>query len=455
MSSKLKNPDFKNRGQSPDIEMLKERIAGVLSLARQLGASDAEASTSASAGLSVTVRMREVETLEYHRDQGLALTVYFGQRKGSASSSDLSDAAVEESVRRACGLAQYAAEDDCSGLADADRLAKSIPELDLYHPWSIGPVEAIDFATECEAAALDSDARISNSEGATVSTSAGCRAYGNTRGFLEGYSDSHHSLSCAVLAEQDGQMESDYEYSVARDAADLTSAVAIGREAARRTLQRLGSSKLETQSAPVLFPARLARGLFGHLVAAVSGGSQYRKATFLLDRLDTQVLADFISIDEIPHIPKALGSAAFDNEGVATRDRRLVDGGVLKGYVLGSYYARKLGMQTTGNAGGIHNLTVSNTGQSFEVLLAEMDRGFVVCELMGSGINAVTGDYSRGAAGYWVENGEMQFPVSEITIAGNLLEMYKNIVAVGTDTELRGTIRTGSVLLEEMTLAGN
>jgi PmbA protein len=426
-----------------------------LKLAQQHGASDAEASVSKNSGLSVTVRMREVETLEYHRDQGLGLTVYFGQRKGSASSSDLSAAAVEESVRRACGLAQYAAEDDCSGLADADRLAKSIPDLDLYHPWTIGPPEAIDLATECEVAALDSDARVNNSEGATVSTSSGCRAYGNTRGFLEGCRESHHSLSCAVLAEQDGQMERDYEYSVARDAAELTSPVEVGREAARRTLQRLGATKLATQSAPVLFPARLARGLFGHLIAAISGGSQFRQSTFLLDRLDSQVLADFISIDERPHIPKALGSAAYDNEGVETRDRRLVDAGVLKGYVLGSYYARKLGLQTTGNAGGIHNLTVSNTGQDFDALLAEMNRGFLVSELMGSGINPVTGDYSRGAAGYWVENGKVQFPVSEVTIAGNLLNMYGNIVAVGTDTELRGSIRTGSVLLEEMTLAGN
>lgn len=427
----------------------------MLNLATQLGASDAEAATSTSSGLSVTVRMREVETLEYHRDQGLALTVYFGQRKGNASTSDLSDAALQESVRRACGLARYAAEDHCAGLADADRLAKEIPDLDLHHSWSIGPPEAIDIATECEAAALDSDPRINNSEGASVSTSAGCRVYGNTRGFLHGYPESNHSLYCAVLAAENGRMERDDEYTVARDAADLCDPVTLGREAGLRTVQRLGATKLDTCSTPVLFPARLARGLFGHLIGAISGGSQYRKSTFLLDRLETRVLADIVTIDELPHIPKGLASAPFDNEGVETVDRPLVKGGVLKGYVLGSYYARKLGMQTTGNSGGIHNLVVSNTGQSWEELLKQMDRGFVVSELMGQGVNPVTGDYSRGAAGYWVENGQIQAPVSEMTVAGNLLDMYRNIVAIGADTDYRGGIRTGSVLVEEMTLAGN
>jgi PmbA protein len=448
-------PEPKTDQQQRDIESLKARIAEVLELARQHGASDAEASASASSGLSVTVRMRDVETLEYHRDQGIGLTVYFGQKKGSASSSDLSEAAVRESVQRACGLAQYAAEDDCAGLADADRLATDIPDLDLYHPWSLEPPEAIDLAIECEAAALDSDPRINNSEGATVSTSAGCRAYGNTRGFLEGYRDSHHSVSCAVLAEENAQMERDYEYTLARDVTELENVVDVGREAAARTVHRLGARKLDTRAVPVLFPARVARGLFGHLIGAISGGSQYRKSTFLLDKLDSQVLADIVTIDEKPHIARGLASAPFDSEGVATVDRRLVDAGVIKGYVLGSYYARKLGRQTTGNAGGIHNLTVSNTGQAYAELLSEMDRGFLVSELMGDAVNPVTGDYSRGAAGYWVENGEVQFPVSEVTIAGNLLDMYRNIVAIGTDTDYRGGIRTGSVLLSEMTLAGS
>jgi PmbA protein len=439
----------------PGIGTLKERVDHVLKLARQLGASDAEASASFSSGLSVTVRLRDVETLEYHRDQGIGLTVYFGQRKGSASTSDLGTAALEESVRRACGLAKYAAEDDCAGLADADRLAKSIPDLDLFHPWTIEPPEAITLATECESAALDADSRISNSDGATVGTSAGCSVYGNSRDFLEGYRASQHSVSCAVVAAENGQMERDYEYTVARDPTDLSSPANVGREAADRTVRRLGSTKLETRSSPVLFPARLARGLFSHFLGAISGGSQYRKATFLLDCLDKQVFADLVSIDELPHVPKALASAAFDNEGVATRERRLVDAGVVSGYVLGSYYARKLGMETTGNAGGIHNLLVSDTGHSFADLMAQMDRGFFVSELMGQGVNTTTGDYSRGAAGFWVENGEIQYPVNEITVAGNLQTMFRNIVAIGNDVDLRGGIRSGSVLVDGLTLAGN
>ena len=441
--------------QQPGIKVLKEHVEQVLNLARELGATDAEASASFSSGLSVTVRMRDVETLEYHRDQGIGLTVYFGQRKGSASTSDLGNDALEESVRRACGLAKYAAEDDCAGLADADRLARSVPDLDLCHPWSIEPAQAIVLATDCEAAALDSDLRITNSEGATVGTSSGCSVYGNSNGFIEGYRTSQHSLSCAVVASDNGQMERDYEYSVARDPMDLSDPKEVGRQAAERTLRRLGSTKLETRSSPVLYPARLARGLFGHFLGAISGGAQYRKATFLLDSLETPVFADLVSIDELPHLPKALASAPFDGDGVATHDRTLVDAGVVKGYVLGSYYARKLGMETTGNAGGIHNLVVSDTGQGFADLLAKMDRGFLVSELMGQGVNSMTGDYSRGAAGFWVENGEIQYPVSEITVAGNLRDMFRNIVAIGNDRDCRGGIRTGSVLVDGLTLAGN
>ena len=441
--------------QQPGIKVLKEHVEQVLNLARELGATDAEASASFSSGLSVTVRMRDVETLEYHRDQGIGLTVYFGQRKGSASTSDLGNDALEESVRRACGLAKYVAEDDCAGLADADRLARSVPDLDLCHPWSIEPAQAIVLATDCEAAALDSDLRITNSEGATVGTSSGCSVYGNSNGFIEGYRTSQHSLSCAVVASDNGQMERDYEYSVARDPMDLSDPKEVGRQAAERTLRRLGSTKLETRSSPVLYPARLARGLFGHFLGAISGGAQYRKATFLLDSLETPVFADLVSIDELPHLPKALASAPFDGDGVATHDRTLVDAGVVKGYVLGSYYARKLGMETTGNAGGIHNPVVSDTGQGFADLLAKMDRGFLVSELMGQGVNSMTGDYSRGAAGFWVENGEIQYPVSEITVAGNLRDMFRNIVAIGNDRDCRGGIRTGSVLVDGLTLAGN
>lgn len=439
----------------PGIDALQDTVARALDLAKQNGASAAEGSASFSSGLSVTVRLREVETLEYHRDQGLGLTVYFGQRKGSASTSDISIAAVEEAVRRACGLARYGEEDDCAGLADPARLAKDIPDLDLHHPWSLEPHQAIELATECEAAALDHDERIRNSEGATVSTSSGCRVYGNTNDFLAGYRDSSHSLSCAVLAEADGGMERDFEYTVSRNADDLLGPVVVGREAAAKAVKRLGATKLDTRKAPVLFPARLARGFFGHMLGAISGGSLYRKSTFLLDSLDTQVLADFVTIDEQPHLPAGLASSPFDDEGVATVDRRLVDAGVIKGYILGSYYARKLGMESTGNAGGIHNLRVSDTGHGFTDLLAQMDRGLLVTELIGHGVNPVTGDYSRGAVGFWVENGEIRFPVAEITMAGNLKDMYRNIVAIGNDVDLRGGIRTGSVLVEEMTIAGS
>jgi PmbA protein len=439
----------------PDIEKLSECVERVLQLARQHGASDAEGSASFRAGLSVTARMRDVETLEYHRDQGLGVTVFFGQRKGNASTSDLGEAAIEETVRRACGLAQFAAEDECAGLADPQRLAKDIPDLDLYHPWSIEPHQAIDRAIECEAAALDADKRIGNSEGATLSTSSGQSVYGNTNNFLAGFRTSSHSLSCAVVAQDAGQMERDYEYTVSRRAEDLVSGVLIGRQAAERSLHRLGAQKIDTCKSPVLLSPRIARGFFGHLLGAISGGSQYRKSTFLLDSVASQVLADCVSIDERPHIPGGLASAPFDAEGVETQDRCLVEHGVIKGYVLSSYYARKLGLQTTGNAGGIHNLVVSHTDQSFADLLASMDTGLLVNEVMGQGVNPVTGDYSRGAAGFWVEGGEIQYPVAEITIAGNLRDMYRNIVALGNDTDLRGGIQTGSVLLEEMTLAGN
>ncbi|MCC7257515.1 MAG: metalloprotease PmbA [Gammaproteobacteria bacterium] len=444
-----------NRGHhEPSIDDLKARVARALELARGLGASQAEASASFGTGLSVTVRLRAVETLEFHRDQGLGITVYFGGRKGSASTSDLGAAAIGESVRKACTLARYAAEDACAGLADADRLARTVPDLALWHPWSLDADEAIEAATRCEAAALDSDPRITNSEGASLSSHEGCRVYGNSHGFLEGYRDTHHSLACAVIASQGEQMERDMDYTQARDPVDLHAGEAVGRQAARRAAARLGAVKLDTRQAPVLFPPRLARGLVGHLVGAVSGGALYRRSSFLLDSLGTAVMADCVTIDEQPHIAKGLASAPFDDEGVATTGRRLVSAGVLQGYVLGSYSARKLGMASTGNAGGIHNLVVHDTGQGEADLLAALDTGLLLTELMGSGVNPVTGDYSRGAAGFWVERGEIRFPVSEITIAGNLRNMYRGILAVGNDVEYAGAIRTGSILVREMTIAG-
>lgn len=440
-----------------DAQGLKERVAEVLAMANRLGASQAEASASFSTGLSVTVRMRSVETLEYQRDQGLGITVYFGQRKGSASTSDLQQSAVEESVRKAVSLARYTAEDDCAGLADADRMAREIPDLDLYHPWSLDAAGAIELASRCEAAALDHDPRIGNSEGASLNTREGLRVYGNSHGFLAGYRSTSHSLSCAVVASHGGQMERDYEFTVARDPVELLAAAAVGEEAARRALARLGARKISTRRAPVLYPARLARGLVGHLIGALAGRAQYRRASFLLDSLGSQVLASHVSIDERPHLPGALASAPYDGEGVATTDRRLIDAGVVGGYVLSSYSARKLGMETTGNAGGVHNLVVSSSlgAPGFEELLEQLGTGFLVTELMGSGINPVTGDYSRGAAGFWVEDGRISFPVSEVTVAGNLREMYQDILAVGGDVDLRGSVRSGSILIREMTIAGS
>jgi len=434
---------------------LQDSVAQALDQAAALGASQAEASASFGAGLSVTVRQQDVETLEYHRDQGLDVTVYFGQRKGSASTTDMRAAAIAETVAKACSLARYAAEDEAAGLADASRMATEFPDLDLYHHWALDADEAISVATACEAAALNSDKRISNSEGATVGKHEGCHVYGNSHGFLAGFPDSQHSLSCSVLAGQGGNMQRDYEYTVARDPAELVAAETVGRQAGLATVARLGSRKLDTRVTPVIYPAKLARGLFGHAIGALGGGALYRRASFLLDGLGEQVFAPHITLSERPFLPRGLSSSTFDNEGVATQERALVSRGVLEGYVLASYYARKLGLDSTGNAGGVHNLLVSDTGVSYADLIEEMGTGFVVTELMGQGVNPVTGDYSRGAAGFWIENGEIVHPVHEVTLGGNLRDMYKGILQVATDTDCRGGIRSGSVLIDKMTLAGS
>jgi PmbA protein len=434
---------------------LADSISDVLAQARKLGADQVEASASAGAGLSVTVRKQETETLEYHRDQGLAVTVFLGGRKGSASTSDMSAESLSETVAKACSLAKYAAVDEAAGLADAARMATEFPDLQLFHPWSLGADQAIELARECEAAALGQDKRINNSEGATVSSHEGCSVYGNSHGFLAGYPDSQHSLSCAVLAAEGSDMQRDYEYTVARDPGELAGPASVGREAAQRTLGRLGARKLDTRVTPVIYPARLARSLIGHAIGALRGGALYRRSSFLLDCLDKEVFASHVTLREDPLLHKALGSAAFDGEGVATRARDLVEDGVLKGYVLSSYYARKLGLETTGNAGGVHNLIVSDTGVSYADLVEQMGTGFIVTELMGQGVNSVTGDYSRGASGFWVEKGVIAYPVHEVTIAGNLLDMYKGIVAIATDTDCRGGIRSGSLLIDQVTLAGS
>jgi PmbA protein len=439
------------------IPELKDIVSDALDRARALGATQAEADVSLQKGLTTTVRLGEVETVEYQRDRGMGVTVYFGKRKGSASTADLSPRAVSETVEKACDIARYTAEDDCAGLADPDELARDIPDLDLDHPWDLAPEEAVECARSCEAAGRAVDTRITNSEGATVGSHRGVRVYGNSHGFLGGYPSTSHSISCVLLAQVGDDMQRDYWYSSARDARDLESAEAIGRKAGMRAVARLRARKLATQRARVLFAPEVARGLIGHFLGAIRGSSQYRKSSFLLGAAGQQVFPSFIELRERPHIRKGLGSSPFDSEGVATRDRELVQDGVLQGYVLGSYSARKLGLRTTGNAGGNHNLLVESKsgGLPLEGILRELGTGLLVTELMGQGVNGVTGDYSRGASGFWVENGAVGDPVHEITIAGNLKDMYRNIAAIGSDVDLRGSVRVGSVLISEMTIAGD
>ena len=432
-----------------------EDIVGfVLAEARKLGADQADAAASHDIGFSATVRLGAVENLEYTNDRGMGITVYHSHRKGSASTSDFSPEALRETVRKACAFARYTEEDPCAGLADADRMASNFPDLDLMHEWPVDTEEAIRIAIESEDAARSSDSKIRNSEGATVSTNSGIRTYGNSHGFVGSYRKSSHSISCVVIAEQDGDMQRDYHYTSCRDPAELESAIAVGQKAARRAVGRLGARKLKTCKAPVLFAPEIARGFIGHAVSAASGSAQYRRSSFLLGAAGEQVFPAFMQIHERPYIAKGMASAAFDAEGVETKDRELVTDGVLNGYVLGSYSARRLGLQTTGNAGGTHNLVVPGTAGDLSSLLRVMGKGLLVHELIGHGVNAVTGDYSRGAAGYWIENGEIAFPVHEVTIAGNLRDLYRRISAIGNDQDLRGGIRCGSVLVDEMAIAG-
>ena len=431
----------------------------MLDYAKQRGATAASADVSVGFGQSVTVRCGEVETIEYNRDKGLSVTIYLGQQRGNASTSDFSPQAVRDTVDAALSIARYTAKDDCSGLPDTDMLARDCIDMDLYHPWDLPVDAAIDLAKRCEQAALDADKRISNSEGATVNLHEAQFITANSLGFIGGFPTSRHSLSCAVIAGQDDAMERDYWYAVARDAGELMDAQQIGRIAAERTVRRLNARQIDTMQVPVLFEAPIASGLLGSFVSAVSGGSLYRKSSFLLDQMDQQVFAPHISISDVPDIRKGLASSPFDDEGVRTQRRVIVENGVLRGYFLGSYSARKLGMRTTGNAGGNHNLILKPSGGlsgelDFAGLLKTMSRGLLVTELLGQGVNAVTGDYSRGAAGFWVEHGEIQYPVQEITIAGNLKDMYRNIVATGNDVLVQGSRQCGSILVEGMTIAG-
>jgi len=436
-------------------ERLTALVREILAEAKQQGATTAEAGVNISQGLSVSVRLGEVETVEHTRDKGLGLTVYIGQRTGSASTTDFGREALRDTVRAACAIARHTAEDDCSGLADPDRLAREIPDLDLHHPWNPGVNQAIVLARECEAAARGVDKRITNSEGASLSTHEGLEVYGNTHGFLGAVAGSRHSLSVSVIAQDEAGMQRDYWYTSARDAKALDTPATVGHLAADRTLRRLNARRLSTRQCPVLYEAPIAGSLLSHFVGAIRGGALYRQSSFLLDSLGKKVFTDFVRIHEQPHLKGALGSAAFDGEGVATAPRDLVHDGVLLGYVLDSYSARKLKMPTTGNAGGVHNLTIAPGPDDLAALLKRMDTGLFVTELIGFGVNTVTGDYSRGAAGFWVENGEIQYPVEEITIAGNLKEMFRHLAAVGSDVDRRGNIRTGSILIENMTVAGS
>ncbi|MBC9252154.1 metalloprotease PmbA [Pseudomonas alcaligenes] len=434
---------------------LQAQVEQIIAEARRQGASACEVAVSMEQGLSTTVRQGEVETVEFNRDQGFGITLYVGQRKGSASTSANGEAAIRETVAAALAIAKHASEDDCAGLADAALMARELPELDLYHPWALAPEQAVELALACEGAAFAADPRISNADGTTLNTHQGCRVYGNSHGFVGGYASTRHSLSCVMIAEGEGQMQRDYWYDVNRQGELLADPALIGRRAAERSVARLGARPVPTCEVPVLFAAELATGLFGHFLAAISGGNLYRHSSFLEGTLGQRLFPEWLSLDERPHIPRAMGSATFDGDGLATYAKPFVAGGELVSYILGTYSGRKLGMPSTANSGGVHNLFVSHGDEDQRALLRRMDRGLLVTELMGQGLNMVTGDYSRGAAGFWVENGEIQFPVQEVTIAGNLRDMFQQIVAVGSDLELRGNIRTGSVLIEKMTVAGS
>ncbi|MDB9800023.1 metalloprotease PmbA [bacterium] len=444
-----------NSSSSPDDrDELIRIIDSVLTQAKKMGATSAEADIGAGSGLSANVRKGIIDKLEYERDKGLGITVYINGQKGNASSSDFSESALTKSVQAAIRIAQYASRDEYAGLIEPILMATKVPDLDLYHPWPISPKAATDLAIECEQAAFACDKRISNSDGSVVSTYSGINLYGNTNGFIDGWNWSSHTIDCTVIAEDKNGMQRDGWYSKTRDFNDLESINSISKEAVRRTISRLGSRKLSTRQVPVIFEAQVASGLFSAFITAISGGNLYRQASFLLNKKGTQVFADHINIREEPHIKKALGSAPFDNDGVATRPRDIVKNGVLQDYLLSGYSARKLGLQTTGNAGGVHNLVIDSGKNNLDNMIKEMHTGLLITDMIGFGVNQVTGDYSRGASGFWVENGELVYPVEEITVAGNLIEIYKNITSIGNDVDPRGNILTGSVMIDAMTVAG-
>ena len=449
----------KRHGFSCERGELESLAQSALERARRAGASGCDCEVSEGYGLTVTVRKGTPDTIEHNRDRAIGVSVYFGERprvrRGHASTSDFSRAALEQTVDAAVAIARHTAEDDCAGLPDAELLAREQPELDLFHPWAISTEEAVDLAKRCEAAAFAVSKKIRNSEGASVSAQQTQFVLANSLGFMGGFPGSRHWLSCAVIAEDKGLMQRDDWFSASRVPGQLAEPRALGRYAGERALARLGARKIATTQAPVLFEAPVAIGLIGHFISAVNGGNLYRKTSFLVDSLGKEVFSRLVTIDERPLEHKGMASSPFDEEGVATRERSIVRDGVVEGYFLGSYAARKLGMKSTGSAGGHHNLIVKSEGPDFAGMLKKMARGLLVTELLGQGVNLVTGDYSRGAAGYWVENGVIAYPVEEITIAGNLKEMFKQIVAIGSDVVLRSGRSSGSILLERMTIAGD
>ena len=429
-------------------------VDDVLKMALKKGATEAEASMSKVQGIAVSSRMGDVENVEFNNDGGLGISVYVGKHKGSASTADLSKEALALTVEKAVDIARYTSEDPCTGLADKDLIATEFPDLELYHPEELDPQKGIQIAIETERAAMAYDKRITNSDGASYNANMGMRVYGNTHGINAGYPSSRYSLSCMMIGSDNGDMQRDYAYTVSRKANELKSAVDVGREAAEATVSRLGARKIPTGKVPVMLHRDIASSLFGHYVSAISGGSQYRRSSFLLDKQGEQIFPSWLNIEEKPHLKGGLASSSFDAEGVATYDMTIVEGGCLSHYLYTTYSGRKLGVKSNGHAGGIHNWIIGDTGQTDAELLKEMGTGLLVTELMGQGVNTVTGDYSRGAAGFWVENGIIQYPVHEVTIAGNLKDMFMNIQAIGAERELRGGVQTGSVLIGDMRIAG-
>ncbi|CEK11254.1 metalloprotease PmbA [Legionella hackeliae] len=447
-------PENNNRVEGKSTSNLSKLMHEVLDMAKAQGATDAMVSVNNDSGFSVDVRMGEVETVAFNEDKGISLVVYIGNRKGAASSTDTSPAALSSLVTAACEIAKVSAEDPCFGLADRELMTTQYPDLDLYHPWTITPQEAIEMALSCESHALSLDKRISNSDGVNLSTHAFCNGFANTYGGEGIIQSTRHGISCSLIAKEGETMQRDYEYTTARHANALQPLEQIAKTAAERATSRLGARQLKTQKVPVLFSSRISSGLLSSFINAVSGGNLYRKNSFLLDSIGKAIFPKGFKIYEQPHLLRGLGSSPFDSEGVPTRNNIFIEDGILQQYVLGSYSARRMGLKTTANGGGVHNLTIDATAGGLQELLKEIDRGLLVTELMGQGVNGLTGDYSRGASGFWVENGELQYPVEEITIASNLKDMFKAIVAVGTDINPNYSTRCGSVLIKEMMVAG-